>query len=134
MEIPKDLKNDIWDYCRANDISNIDEFIIKIIKQGFTSEKFGSTPVPTIKQKIVEVIKEVEVEKIVEIIKEIPIEKEVYITDDSQSKKLTEKIKKLEDEVSLSKKNAETTKKELTDALSKLELEKNKNKRDIYGE
>ena len=134
MEIPKDLKNDIWEFCKANDITNIDEFIIKILKQGFTAEKFGSTPVPTIREKIVEVIKEVEVEKIVEVIKEVQVEKEVYITDDSQSKKLSEKITKLEDEVSLSKKNAETTKKELTDALSKLEIEKNKNKRDFYGE
>lgn len=44
MEIPKQLKDDIWDYCRANNITNIDEFIVKLIKQGFTIEKFGATP------------------------------------------------------------------------------------------
>lgn len=62
MEIPKQLNNEIWEYCRANNITNIDEFIIKLIKQGFTIEKFGSTPT----------IKTVEVEKIVEKIIEVP--------------------------------------------------------------
>jgi hypothetical protein len=45
MEIPKQLKDDIWDYCRANNITNIDEFTVKLIRQGFTAEKYGSTPV-----------------------------------------------------------------------------------------
>jgi len=44
MEVPKKLKDEIWEYCRLNDISNIDEFIIKMIRQGYTIEKFGSTP------------------------------------------------------------------------------------------
>lgn len=57
MEIPKQLNNEIWEYCRANNITNIDEFIIKLIKQGFTAEKFGSTPI----------IKTVEVDKIIEV-------------------------------------------------------------------
>ena len=26
MEVPKKLKDEIWEYCRLNDISNIDEF------------------------------------------------------------------------------------------------------------
>lgn len=45
MELPKNLKNDIWDYCRANNITNIDEFCIKLIRQGFTIEKFGNKPI-----------------------------------------------------------------------------------------
>ena len=44
MEINKQLKDEIWDYCRANNITNIDEFITKCLKQGFTIIKFGSTP------------------------------------------------------------------------------------------
>ena len=44
MELPKDIKDEIWDYCRVNDISSVDDFITKMVKQGFTSEKFGSTP------------------------------------------------------------------------------------------
>ena len=94
MEIPKKLKNEIWEYCRMNDISNIDEFIIKMVRQGYTVEKFGATPVGageiTEVEKIVEKIIEVPVEKIVE--------KEVYITDDEQVNELSKKIQKVEKE------------------------------------
>ena len=45
MEIPKQLKDEIWDYCRVNNITNIDDFMVKLIRQGFTMEKYGSTPV-----------------------------------------------------------------------------------------
>lgn len=44
MEIPKLLAEEISEYCRVNDIINIDEFNIKLLKQGFTIEKFGATP------------------------------------------------------------------------------------------
>ena len=106
MEIPKKLKDEIWEYCRVNDIPNIDEFIIKMVQQGYTVEKFGSTPLGTgeVKEieKVVEVIKEVPVEKIVEVVKEVPvekvIEKEVYITDDEQVNELTQKIQIFEKE------------------------------------
>ena len=66
MEIPNDLKGEIWDFCRANNITNIDEFTLKLLKQGFTSEKFGSTPMIKTIEKEVEKIVEVQVEKIVE--------------------------------------------------------------------
>jgi uncharacterized coiled-coil DUF342 family protein len=100
MEIPKKLKDEIWEYCRMNDIPNIDEFIIKMVQQGYTVEKFGATPVGTGEitevEKIVEVIKEVPVEKIIEVVKEIPVEKivekEIYITDDEEVIKLTNEL------------------------------------------
>ena len=100
MEIPKKLKDEIWEYCRLNDISNIEDFIIKMVRQGYTVEKFGATPLGTgeVKEveKVVEVIKEVPVEKIVEVTKEIPVEKivekEVYITDDKEVEKLTKEL------------------------------------------
>tara|TARA_S200002703_G_scaffold1341_5_gene2383 strand:- start:300 stop:839 length:540 start_codon:yes stop_codon:yes gene_type:complete len=106
MEIPKKLKNEIWEYCRMNDISNIDEFIIKMVRQGYTVEKFGATPVGageiTEVEKIVEKIIEVPVEKIVEKTIEVPVEKivekEVYITDDEQVNELSKKIQKVEKE------------------------------------
>jgi hypothetical protein len=44
MEIPKDLLDDIKSYCSANNITDIDKYIIKILKQGHLVEKFGSTP------------------------------------------------------------------------------------------
>lgn len=124
MEIPKDLKNEIWDYCRANDISNIDEFMIKLLKQGFTSEKFGATPVPSIKEKIVEKI--VEVEKIIEVIKEVPIN----MVDMEMDEKIKNYIKLAE----LGEKKLRECS-DLSDVLRKeLEIEKNKNKTDMYGE
>ena len=94
MEVPKKLKDEIWEYCRLNDISNIDEFIIKMIRQGYSIEKFGATPLGTTEVK--------EVEKIVEVIREVPvekiIEKEVFITDDIQITELTNKLTQLEEE------------------------------------
>jgi predicted RNase H-like nuclease (RuvC/YqgF family) len=100
MEIPKKLKDEIWEYCRLNDISNIEDFIIKMVRQGYTVEKFGATPLGTgeVKEveKVVEVIKEVPVEKTIEVIKEVPVEKivekEVYITDDKEVEKLTKEL------------------------------------------
>ena len=56
MELSKALKDEIWDYCRVNNISNIDEFTLKLIKQGFTIEKFGATPSTKVIEKEVEKI------------------------------------------------------------------------------
>ena len=66
MDLPKNLKDEIWDYCRVNNIPNIDEFTLKLVKQGFTVEKFGATPTTKVVEKEVEKIVEVPVEKIVE--------------------------------------------------------------------
>lgn len=115
MEIPKKLKDEIWEYCRLNDIPNIDDFIIKMIRQGYTVEKFGSTPINsgnvTEVEKIVEVpfevIKEVIIEK--EVIKEIPVEKIVtkveYISDETTKNELTEKIFDLDSKMELEREN-----------------------------
>jgi vacuolar-type H+-ATPase subunit I/STV1 len=109
MILPKTINDEIWDYCRTNGITNIDEFIIKLVKQGFTIEKYGATPQSP--EKIVEKIVEVPVERIVE--------KEIYITNDEEVKKLTDKVVELTNEL-------ETVKQEL-------ETERKK-KKDIYGE
>lgn len=113
MTLPEQIKNDIWEYCRVNSITNIDEFTLKMVKQGFTIEKFGSTPInkqePTIVEKIVEKI--VEVEKL--------------ITDDIEIKKLTDRITELESLLTIEKQNNEELKKT---------IESTKNKKDIYGE
>lgn len=108
MELPKIIKDEIWDYCRINNITNVDDFTIKLVKQGFTIEKYGATPV-TPEPKIIEKI--VEVEKIVEI--------EKLITNDAELKKITDELEEIK-------------------KLYQIELEKNKklsdSKRDIYGE
>ena len=96
MKLPKDIKNEIWEYCKANNITNVDEFITSMVTRGFTAEKFGSVPwekpaeikevekiveKEVIKEVPVEVIKEVEkvvekrVEVPVEVIKEVPVDK-----------------------------------------------------------
>ena len=143
MEISKTLKDEIWDYCRINSITNIDDFTMKLLKQGFTIEKFGATPIANEKiiEKIVEKIVEVPVEKIIEKIIEISVEKEVFITDDSHTKKLTDEISRLEKLEETNKNNLETiikTNTELGDKIKSLEKEldeeKKKKKTDIYGE
>lgn len=112
MDIPKNIKDDIWQYCMLNDITDINEFIIKMLTQGFNTQKYGSTPFDfsqkekeiVEKEVIVEVekIKEVivEVEKIKEVFIEVPVEKIVtkieYICDKNGEDVLVEKIKLLE--------------------------------------
>ena len=129
MEINKKLKEEIWEYCRLNDISNIEDFTVKMLQQGFTVEKFGATPfgdgVSEIKEVeiIVEKIVEVPVEKIVEkeiikeVIEEVPIEKivekRVYITDDEEVEKLTKELELIKNDEILHKKN-------LKDKVSKI--------------
>lgn len=172
MELPKDLKDNIWEFCRINNISNVDEFTIKMVKQGFTVEKYGASPYtkepkePEVieKEVIREVIKEVPVEKIVEkeIIKTVEVEKEVYISDDSEINKLTDRISELERELDDARQNLDDArresrqnldekdskigalsgtvtklKKELDDTKLELDEEKKKEKtenNDIYGD
>ena len=160
MEIPKKLKDEIWEYCRMNDIPNIDEFIIKMVQQGYTVEKFGATPIGTGEVTEVEKIVEVPVEKIVEKTIEVPVEKivekEVYITDDEQVNELSQKIvrvekenKDLKEKVSLlESKPPKVIEKEVTvekivkvkdeEEIEKLKKEieelKKKSNNDIYGD
>jgi hypothetical protein len=154
MEIPKKIKEEIWDYCRINDIPNIDEFILKMVSQGFTVEKYGAAPTPREKiiEKVVEKIVEVPVEKIVEVHVEVEkiVEKEVYISDNEEILKLTEKISELDETIINNSKTysenyktlEETHKTQLeskdeiiTQLTNQLETEKKKAiRRDIYGE
>jgi hypothetical protein len=128
MEIPKELNNEIWDYCRANNITGIDDFIVKLIKQGFTVEKFGATPQPREKiiEKIIENRIEVPVEKIVEKIVEVP----KLIENNEMAEELRLKILEVED---LNAKFNQAND-NINSLTKELETEKNKPKRDIYGE
>jgi len=154
MEIPKKVKEEIWEYCRLNDISNIDDFILKLIRQGFTSEKYGATPMGNFEPK--------KIEKIVEVIKEVPVEKIVtkieYINDTDNENELMEKIKELNqnifhlnEEFSTEKKifstkieemeknfqkEIENKDKEIDNLKKEIEDEKKKNNKnhDIYGD
>ena len=146
MELPKNIKDEIWEYCRLNDISGIDDFIVKMIKQGFTSEKFGSTPwnkEPEVKEIEKVVTKEVKVE----VVKEVPVEviKEVYITDDEKTNELSDELNKTKEELKkITEDNLDIANKltiletENKTLKEQLELEKSKPKieeqKDIYGD
>ena len=120
MKIPKKLKDEIWEYCRLNDITDIDAFILKSVQQGFNIEKYGATPFKiggkeseVIEKEVVkvitattevEIIKEVPVE--IEVIKEVEKIVEVTVTDNELIDKLNEekdglleKTKQLEEDL-----------------------------------
>ena len=115
MKLPKKIEQEIKEYCKLNDIEDVNNFIIKNIELGFNVEKYGNSPfiqeviiekevpVETIKEIIIEkevpveiikeVIKEVPVEK--EIIREVTVEKEIYVTDDEKITNLVQQIESL---------------------------------------
>lgn len=105
MELPRDLKNEVWNYCMSNDITNIDDFVLRLIKQGFTIEKFGISPSSKSPEKILE--PQTQIETLVQPINQIEIGQ--YI----------DEINKL--------------KQEIIDLNSKL-IDCKKNKKDLYGE
>ena len=116
MELPKDLTDDIKLYCEANKITDLDEFIIGLVKQGLTVVKYGATPIT--REKVVEKI----VEKIVEV--QVPMI-DTDISKDLQ--KYIDIVNKLNIEVLKSAEENKKLKKEL-------ESERQKTKRDLYGE
>ena len=99
---------------------------MKLIRQGFTTEKFGSAPIVKTVEKVVEKIIEVPVEKIVERLVEVP----VTMVDTELSDNLKKHIKLYEEtQIALNK--------ALNDNLilkKDLDIEREKNKKDIYGE
>jgi hypothetical protein len=126
INLPNQLMDDILDYCRLNNIPNIDDFIIKMVRQGFTVEKYGATPVTKTVEKIVEKIVEVPVEKIVEKIVEVPVEME-----DDELKNSYEKLLFENGELRSKIDNLISDKEEI---IKELDIQKQKNKRNIYGE
>ena len=128
MKIPKKLKEEIWEYCRLNDITDIDAFILKSTQQGFNIEKYGTTPFKVggketelVEKEVikvitatteVEIIREVPVE--IEVIKEVEKIVEVTVTDNKLIGKLkkeieglNEKINELEDNLGKEKEKVE---------------------------
>ena len=79
VDLPKDLKKNIDDYCKLNEIEDAADFTIKCTKDGLTLDKYGVAPFLPKSQ-----IQEVPVEKeiVKEVIKEIPVEKEAKLFKD----------------------------------------------------
>jgi len=108
-------KGEIWEYCRLNDISDIDAFVFQCFKQGYDIKKYGFLGNTVVEVKEVEVIKEVEkpIEVIVEkeVIKEIPVDriiekeiiKEVEVIKEIPVDKIIEVIKEIEVEKIITK-------------------------------
>ena len=102
-------------YCELNNIKDISKIANETFNRGFSLLKYGETPSGNVteKEKIVEVIKEVEVEKIiyqdvikevevekiVEIIKEVPVEKIVEVIREIPVEKIVEVIKEVPVEI-----------------------------------
>ena len=144
---------DILEYCKLNNITDIELFVTQCFKQGFDIKKYGflgkteetvkevevikevekiverrvEIPVETIKEveKIVEVPVEVIREKIIE--KEIPVEKIVtkieYICDKEGENELLLKIQQLETEMSNKDKSLDELRRNLDEALDKPPVE-----------
>jgi hypothetical protein len=106
------LDNEFLLYCEINGVENIDKLAKETFERGFSLLKYGETPTgnSTIKEKIVEVIKEVPIQikgdtQVVtkEIIKEVPVEKIVEkiveITNNEEIERLLKKNSELEIEL-----------------------------------
>jgi len=147
FKIDKKYNSDILDYCKLNNIEDIDLFVSHCFTQGFNIEKYGllgktlnegeknlktdvaqekrvEIPVEVIKEieKIVEVPvdKIIEVEKIVEVPIEIVVEKEVIR--EVPVEKVVTKIEYISDK---------TTEDELGGIIAKLEEEMSKKDEDL---
>jgi hypothetical protein len=81
MKVSKKIKDEILGYCKLNNITDIDAFMIKTLQQGFNIEKYGATPFkigskePEVIEK--EVIKVITATTEVEVVREVPVEIEV---------------------------------------------------------
>lgn len=142
------LGDEFLEYCRLNDIKDVEKLAKETFQRGFTILKYGETPYgikgnekivekEVIKEVIVE--KEILVEKIVEVIKEVPVEikgetqiitkeviKEVTVTDNVEIERLKDENKRLSEENN-----------KLNDALNKFNkatFMKNSDLNTLYGE
>jgi predicted transcriptional regulator len=47
LNLSKNLIDEIKGYCEANDIRDYEQFIIKLVRDGFTTVKYGVRPMVT---------------------------------------------------------------------------------------
>ncbi len=136
------LDDEFLEYCRLNNIDDVEKLAKDTFNRGFTILKYGETPFglkPTEKIVEKEVVKEVivEVEKIinVEVIKEVPVNvkgeteiitKEIKIVDTEEIDKLKKQLQDKQEEIN-----------KLNDALNKFNkatFMKNSNLNTLYDE
>jgi len=150
MELPKDLKDKVWNYCRLNDITDVNGFIIKTIKKGLDVEVYGllgktlnegekdlktdsegekdlrdlRKPGGIQKNRVeIEVIREIRVEVPVEVIKEVEkiVTKIEYISDKNGETELLLKIQQLEEEISTKTAEIGTIREEFSTKTTEME-------------
>ena len=107
---------DVYDYCYANGILDINSFVEKCFKQGFDIKKYG-----LLGKSNEEVVREVPVEKIVEI--EKVVTKIEYISDKTIENELLEKVGKLTDEMSKKDEELDELRRTLDELLDKPPIE-----------
>jgi len=136
------LDDEFLEYCRLNNINDVEKLAKDTFNRGFTILKYGETPFglkPTEKivekEVRVEIIKEVPVEKIVEVIKEVPVNvkgeteiitKEIKVVDTEEIDKLKKQLQDKQEEIN-----------KLNDALNKFNkatFMKNSNLNTLYDE
>tara|TARA_R110000868_G_scaffold176916_3_gene414948 strand:+ start:26649 stop:27122 length:474 start_codon:yes stop_codon:yes gene_type:complete len=143
MELPKNLKNDILDFCRANDITDIDTFIVGLVKTAFTIEKYGYSPesgelakpieIEVVKEVIKEVIREVPVDRIVKVTDNIETDKLLYQLEDSKSMRLAG-AKVYQEEKDKMNSEIERLTKTIAEQIEQIDKMSKADGRDIYGE
>lgn len=120
MEVPKELKDEIWEYCRMNDITDVEGFMLEMLKTGFNIEKYGTQP------------SEVTAEK-----KNDKDDKKENEEDDGKIKELSDQIVEKEEKITeLEQKILELNEKLEGGATKENEdkEQKEEQKTDIYGE
>ena len=129
MKVSKKIKDEVCEYCRLNNITDIDAFMVKSLQQGFNIEKYGTTPFKiggepkVIEKEVVKVITATTVvEKIIEIpfevIKEVEKIIEVTVTDNELINKLKEDITELGEETSTLKDYLKKERKKVEELMS----------------
>jgi hypothetical protein len=95
LTLNKQNQKDLTDYCKLNNIEDIDKFFQKCFKRGYDIERYGLIGNNT--EKIIEYVeKEIPIEvikyvdKIVEIIKEVPVEQKIFSTNEVIVEKIVE--------------------------------------------
>lgn len=76
--LPDKLKNDIIEYCKLNNIDDINSFLIKLIRQSLTIEMYGRTP-EVIKDGSTKIVIDEDIKPIVIEQVEVDIPKESHI-------------------------------------------------------
>ena len=85
LTLNKQNQKDLTDYCKLNNIEDIDKFFQQCFKQGFDIKKYG-----LIGENNERVIEYIEKEVIVEKIVEVPIESKIFVPNEVIVEKIVE--------------------------------------------